>query len=254
MINNLFICFKKKRMLAQIISDIHLELRVDFPRIPKILDVNILILAGDIGRIDCVLYRPFFEYISNLGWKKIIYVPGNHEFYHKTKSYNELQFEYRQFFNDFPNISFLDNEAIFVGTTLFYGSVMWTCTSKDFTESRVCNFDVSRESFIQLNGKMEVLERTPGIKKIIITHYPILRVPGISHPKYDNQPESTKKYFSTNYFNLISSEYIPDILCVISGHTHYSYILESRGVKILSNQYGYPTEEDISAFCRVFDL
>ncbi len=238
-------------MYLQIFSDIHLELRVDFPRIQKNPLVDILILAGDIGRIDSVLFRPFFEYISNVGWKKIIYVPGNHEFYHKTKGYNQLQYEYRQFFNDYPNISFLDNEAIFVGTTLFYGTTMWTCSDPKFTQERVQNFDVCSESFIQFNGMMEVFERTPGISKVIITHFPISRN-GVFHSKYETQSEQKKKYFASNYFHLIPSEYLTDIRCVISGHTHFSYNHIERGVCMISNQIGYPSEEDTSVFENFF--
>jgi hypothetical protein len=72
-------------MEFQYVSDIHLEFRDKPKKMPKIKSVApYLILAGDIGRVHCDhhlnILKIFLVYCVER-WRKVIYVPGNHEFY-----------------------------------------------------------------------------------------------------------------------------------------------------------------------------
>lgn len=64
-------------MIVQIYSDIHLEFYKSYPKIEK--KAKVLILAGDIGKINNNIYTEFMAYI-NKTWEKTFYVLGNHEF------------------------------------------------------------------------------------------------------------------------------------------------------------------------------
>jgi hypothetical protein len=66
---------------------------------------------------------------------------------------------------------------------------------------------------------------------------------GTSHPKFKNGNHSIKKYFAhpDKFLNKFGD--LSNILCWISGHTHYSYDLVSeKGMRLISNQMGYVSE------------
>jgi predicted phosphodiesterase len=104
-------------MKVQIISDIHLEFYKDsFNNFSSIIkkdpECDILFLAGDIGHIECKIYKPFLQYVSD-NWEEIYYVLGNHEFYQinnnidKIKSYEKLLEYYDALMLEYWNIHLL---------------------------------------------------------------------------------------------------------------------------------------------------
>jgi predicted phosphodiesterase len=72
-------------MKIQYASDLHLEFMensdylIEHPLKPV---GDILVLAGDIGHLDCVTYseHPFWDWAAE-NFKQVLVVPGNHEFY-----------------------------------------------------------------------------------------------------------------------------------------------------------------------------
>jgi predicted phosphohydrolase len=101
----------------QYISDIHLEFykEIDFTTIVKPV-APYLALAGDIGYPNDPLFNEFIDYVSK-NWKKVFYVPGNHEYYNK-KPYNkwkysepsimsEIDSKLEEIFETFPNVYLL---------------------------------------------------------------------------------------------------------------------------------------------------
>ena len=81
----------------QIYSDLHIELHKSYPKIPP--KCKTLFLAGDICKIDCSHFLPFFTYCSQ-NWEKVFYVPGNHEYYVKGKTMQEIDKEFCLFFEN----------------------------------------------------------------------------------------------------------------------------------------------------------
>ena len=113
----------------QLYSDIHLEFYNTFPKIPKLEDN--LILAGDIGKLNTVNYKPFFDYCSS-SWKKVFYILGNHEYYINKESIEETTNKYKQFFSNYNNIHLLNNSFVTIDNINIYGSTLWTKPTKDF--------------------------------------------------------------------------------------------------------------------------
>lgn len=72
---------------AQIVSDLHIErFHPLIPNPKDLFDVtsDVIILAGDIGRVEnWIQYAGFISKLSDL-YKKIIIVPGNHEYYYTS--------------------------------------------------------------------------------------------------------------------------------------------------------------------------
>jgi Icc-related predicted phosphoesterase len=130
-------------MRIQYCSDLHLELEKNRKYLNKNpLDVkgDILILAGDIIPLHDEFFNdPFFSFISE-NYKKIFWVPGNHEFYYKdineySKSYNV---KLRSNINLVHNVNILYEDVEFTFSTLW--SKISSINEKDIEQS-VSDFD-----------------------------------------------------------------------------------------------------------------
>lgn len=102
--------------------------------------------------------------------------------------------------------------------------------------------DVNQMYFEDSSKIYEVLninELTKDKKVIVMTHFPPQQS-GTSHPKYNLQGKMMKNYFSHPNGTIKEFDNHSNILCWISGHTHYSYNFTSpEGVRLISNQMGY---------------
>ncbi len=225
-------------MLVQIHSDFHLEnYKEYFKIIPK---AEILILAGDIGRLDNRIYIKFIKYVAKR-WKKIFLVLGNHEYYNKSKSYQKLNQEYRSFLGKFGNIFLLDKDIYLMEDILIIGCTLWSDIDErvydyinDFRQ--INNLSIKEYQYLHEQDKNFLLSNLDNSYKkiIIITHYPLIRE-NTSHPKYQNDPIWLKNYFS----NSIDLDYNNKQIICIAGHTHYNYNFIKNNVRYLSNRFGY---------------
>jgi len=106
-------------MKLRIMSDIHLEFgKFKIPLLETDKD-TILIIAGDLGTGK--MARPWLERYSK-NFRKVIYIMGNHEFYHND--FNKL----REFWNTIKieNATVLDNSVIEIDDKIFFGATLWT--------------------------------------------------------------------------------------------------------------------------------
>ncbi len=251
-----------RKILIQVFSDIHIELWNKFPRFP--VKSKYLILAGDIGQLNHPLFYPFLNYCSE-NWEKTFYIPGNHEFYSKTQNMTELEFKYKyQIESCYKNVFYLNNSVVELENDInIYGSTFWTnppFTSTDDAKTylndyncisyfkqgldQVVNLDVSKVSELS-NDSIEQLQEyldRENKKTIIVTHFPPQQI-GTSHSKYRLQGKIMKNYFSHQDGLLKKFKNLSNVLCWISGHTHYSYdIISPENVRLISNQLGYKNE------------
>ena len=234
-------------MKLQIISDLHSEFMKKLPIIKPVAET--LVLAGDIGKIGHPLWKPMIDYFSN-NWKHVIYVPGNHEYYLNC-NIGMCKRIYREFFENYPNVTWLDNDFIETTNAFFIGSTLWSKPScidelNDFHNIKSNNqkltlagmTNMHQESLKFLEKTITEIGRKSDSKKcVIITHFPPTRR-GTSDTKYINSPY--RDYFA-NELSELNKERI-DLW--ISGHTHYSYDFVRDGVRYYANQIGYPCELD----------
>ena len=247
------------KLTFQLLSDLHLELSTGlFPKIP--IKAPILILAGDITNINHKSFNTFFKYCND-NWIKTFYVPGNHEYYSESNTIHEIKSKMTNYFQDnqLNNIVFLDNSIYEIDNDLFViGSTFWTPSpypsnyqgkyllndynlihqekTQPISPQNVNDFSDNDYAFVN-----EQIEKLKDKKIIMLTHFPPYRN-GTSHPKYINQPDFIKKYFTWQNNTVSSFNKYNNILCWISGHTHYSYDFTENNIRLLSNQFGYRNE------------
>lgn len=245
----------------QLFSDIHLEFsKKSFPKIPKLEDY--LILAGDIGKINTNNFKDFFDYCSN-NWEKVFYVLGNHEYYHSNKSFNRLNEDYHIFIKKYPNVFLLDNSHYDINPNLrLVGSTLWSNPSSiegfnDFIYIKEVNDHINKKLGISIDSfkrlhKESVDYLTNEISKndknlLVITHFPPSQK-NTSHSKYENQNKHKKDYFASNIIDDLPKEH--KVKTWIFGHTHFSTNIQYNNINLISNQMGYPNEDDINMNCK----
>ena len=102
-------------------SDLHLEFEEPFtPPAEDIADV--MILAGDI--ITFSDFTPFEQIVQ--AWRKpILFITGNHEFYTRRPMQEGID-AFKRWAEDYPQFTFLEDEAITIDGVHFFGGTMWT--------------------------------------------------------------------------------------------------------------------------------
>ncbi len=116
-------------MRIQLLSDLHLERAPDW--CPKPLpDIDVLVLAGDIGSYqtgswltgDDFGLRRFSPRTAGAPWKRVLYLPGNHEF--DSHDYETTYARLRATCDDL-GLEWLDRETIVIGAVRFVGATLW---------------------------------------------------------------------------------------------------------------------------------
>ena len=236
----------------QIFSDLHIEIWNKLPELPVF--TKYLFLAGDICSANHPLFYKFFDYCS-ARWEKIFYVPGNHEFYHPRKNYNELIFEYKYAFEKkYKNVFYLDNDFISLNDEIdVYGSTFW----------RYPAFDSTREAKAHINDYANIRYFHSGRNKIV--NWDISYVKKLSKDSYyllQNHLAKTKKktivvtHYPPRDDESLQNFHLKNVSLWISGHTHRSHNIERYDCKFVSNQLGFKHEVPYTGISEngVFDL
>lgn len=238
------------------ISDLHMEfgggMVVTFQEDDK---DTILVLAGDINVgtgatdfIDALLLR----------FKEVIYVLGNHEFYHndmdKIRNWWRAAEKYRYNFYVLDNAVYDQHDLRVIGTTL------WTAAFDKELEARLNDFhvifkdsgrlriDYTRELYLcNVQFLVDNLEVPFDGATVVVTHHaPVERcvVPRFEgnwlNPLFHNELDwLIKKY---------------DIDAWIHGHMHDTFQFNHFGTEIICNPKGYKDENpafDVNKFIVV---
>jgi predicted phosphohydrolase len=240
-------------MILRYFSDLHLEfikphkLNKLIKKIPIDKDsINeICILAGDIGNPYSINYDVFMKFIST-NFKKSFVIAGNHEYYNNKKTIDETTAFLKEYFNNFDNISFLDNSYEYYENYYFIGTTLWSKIT-DFSNEindlyAIPNFNYIKYNELNnvcINFLNEVLQNI-NTQCVIITHH----VPSFSliHQKYKTANLiNLNQWFYCDMDNFISSKK-DKIKCWIYGHTHTSSNIIINEIPFLCNPIGYPNE------------
>lgn len=109
-------------MKIWIASDLHLEFGRPFNQTPP-HGVDVMVCAGDLLTKGI---SPSIEWLANniAPETPIVFVGGNHEFY--GASVQESIRDAREIAGRYPNVHFLENDAVDIGEATFIGGTLWT--------------------------------------------------------------------------------------------------------------------------------
>jgi len=259
-------------MKLALVSDLHLE----FMDLDIVNDQNadVLILSGDIlvarplydfpidyaaqleepprRMLQAVRFRNFLARCS-AEFPHVIYVMGNHEFYHGR--WNQTADILRDECEKFPNIHFLDKETWKLDDVTFIGGTLWTDMNRSdpltiHTVTSVMsdyhviknehrNYsplranDTISDHYAMLNMIRQTVDGKPG-KYVVVGHHAPSKLS--THAKYADE-----HYMNGGYSSELS-EFIldrTDIVLWTHGHTHHPFDYVIGKTRIVCNPRGY---------------
>lgn len=252
-------------MKIQVVSDLHLEfgrLEENYEKICA-ADAEVLVLAGDISS-----HRDIVDDVLRLqedSGKRIVFVPGNHEYYGTTRKRLDKELMLMQDIN--PKVHVLLERDIFIKGICFLGSTGWWDGSNgaigvnqkmglnDFRqiydlcdEGNLDGVVWGRKAQTYLSSRMHWLRHhLPETKLCVVTHhYPHNRS---LHPHF--RGSQLNPCFG-NRWEWMFEKYHPELW--IHGHTHapFNYVVSEDNLekdytdlkksRVVCNPQGYPME------------
>jgi len=271
------------KMKIKLVSDLHLEF-ADI-NIQNDQDYDVLILGGDIcvaqdlhdhpemdygmysnvnladlGRrqTTALRFRDFFKRCS-FQFPHVVYVMGNHEFYH-GKFYGAIDYM-RDECAKFPNVYLLEQDTKIIDDVVFVGGTLWTDMNRrdpltmHAIEGMMNDFRIVRND--QRNfARMSALDvavrhdRTLAYIKLIVKEHKDKKCVVVGHhaPSYQSIHEQYKHDTLMNggYASDLS-EFIldhPQIKLWTHGHMHQPFDYMIGETRIVCNPRGYEGHED----------
>ncbi len=237
-------------MKIHILSDIHLEFlhksNVEL-YINKInSDADILILAGDIGDPYTYNYLYFLKEIS-IKFQKVFLISGNHEYYNKEYSIDDINNKIIQVCKGFNNIVFLNNSYYDYNEYRFIGSTLWSLVDNTLEPindiKRIKNMNIELYNKLHTNSKNyieQILEQSKDKNCVMITHH----VPSykLIDEKFKNDYyEKYNRWFYSDLDDFFNNN---QIKCWIYGHTHSKSQKNINNIDFICNPIGYRFEID----------
>jgi len=239
-----------------LLSDTHVNLW-KYPH-DKILDLfpgddTTLILAGDIGDPDeGSLYNALN--MARTRYRKIIYVPGNHEFYLREsgskKTLSSVLAWFQKLDDQWSNFHFFYRRSEYIDGVQIIGATGWTCAAE---------LGDNWSNMITEEGKkdIEFFEHSIAISKeptLVISHYP-----STLHALQDNYKNSLNQF---NYAQDLERLYRSPVKVWAFGHVHqkhdfnvpYSSLQGDGEVRILCNPHGYPKDGITASIPKPFAI
>lgn len=248
-------------MKLAIYSDLHLEFQHGW-ELPKDLNTDVLILAGDIIVFDD--FSPLKALLRN--WHKLVlFVAGNHEYYTKQSMLKHHNVFKAWLASELPQVRFLHNESVNIDGVNFFGSTMWTDfkhndfsaknhATRSMNDFRLIYMETERftpDDSIILHEKF-IAELTNWFKtvmsgpRVVITHH----APVAKHNTQYRESPLQPAFVACDVIPLIE-KYQPDLW--IYGHTHECDRQEIGKTMLISNQLGYQLETGIYECGKDFD-
>lgn len=230
-------------MKLHILNDLHIEFE-DFEPPETVADVAVL--AGDIG----VGVQGLHWAHTRLPDRPVIYVPGNHEFYHHDIALIE---ELKELAPDKMHI--LNDDPVIIDGVRFLGSTLWTDfalfgeANQRFAMQRarkqMTDFSIIRnhgrcltpEDAVQMHQHSRrwlatsLAEPFNGKTVVVSHHAPSIRS---VHPRYAHDPLTPA--FASNVENIINGD---QVALWIHGHMHESIDYLINGSRVVCNPRGY---------------
>lgn len=230
-------------MKLQIMSDLHIETFDSVPDVKMFIEpsADILILAGDIGRIH--RYEQLKEFLLDLcpKFQAVLYILGNHEYYKVNgiapKPMNELLTDLEVIQKEIENLYILNRASVVIDDICIIGCTLWSLATIDIPPFivRIPNMDIIKYNslYYQDLAYIETMISYCAEKK--------LRLVVVSHhcPTYsvsDKKENKFRSLYCSNLDRLLDRTKVHTWIC---GHIHTNFDLRTRnGTRLVSNQRG----------------
>ena len=230
-------------MIIQYLSDLHFEFGSKNYLLDKIAscESDVLVIAGDLHSSKGII-QSLHEFSSMK--KHIIFIPGNHEYYHSTKQYVDDQLTQ---FDDHPYIHVLNNDVWEYDNVVFIGSTGWWTMNAAKDAVKLMNDYIYIHDIIPANNGLDwgwesyeffrsnlakYDKRLTGKTIVCVSH----NAPSILSIDPEFEGDSLNPCFANNWQNLIFW-YKPDFW--IHGHMHSSKDYKLDDTRVIANSYGY---------------
>lgn len=238
-------------MKIRILSDLHLEFTNYEPKTLPSCGEDLVVLSGDIG----VGVRGVEWAMRAIQDRPVVYVLGNHEFY--EHDWDVLIGDARACSTG-SNVYILEDQSLDWNGIRVLGCSLWTdfrCMgamvqgfAMAMAEREMMDFRLirkkphisrlsPRDTILRCERSYRWLEReiaSADRPLLVVTHHaPTLRT---AHPGFLLAPSNAA--FSNDFDSLIK----PPVVAWVHGHTHYSCEEEVNGIRVITNQRGYPGE------------
>ena len=234
-------------MRIHLLSDLHNEFR---PFTPQVLDVDVVILAGDID-----------VNVRGVAWARqcfsgpVLYVPGNHEYYggHLSHTLQKMRLVGGE------RVRVLDRDEVIIGGVRFLGATMWTDFAatgnppmaslsaqnamNDFRQIRTENYrrirpaDLLEQSVKTRDWLCGKLAEAFAGQTVVITHHaPTLR----SLQDSPHAGTHMDAAYANRWEDLMGGE---AVALWLHGHCHTAADYDVAGTRVVCNPRGYPGEK-----------
>ena len=219
-------------MKVQYMSDLHLEFG-DMP-IPEVVG-DVLVLAGDIH-----VGADGVNWINAAAkqFKYVIYILGNHEFYHNDMPALISYLSQDHIFD--KNVHFLDNDTVILDGVKFVGTTLWSnVEARAFyamNDSRIIKYDGSSMPLFKVKemfeANMQFLHENSDAD-VVVTH----QCPHIKSINTERYPDDS---MNTGYYTDIIDQFRDtNIKHWICGHTHSAVEYVEANITVHNNCRGY---------------
>ena len=268
-------------MKIKLVSDLHLEFSDIM--IPNDQNYDLLILAGDImvaqDLHDHVAadFNPYSNgALADLGRKMqrvarfrdflkrcsfqfphVIYVMGNHEFYH-GKFFGSID-HMREECSKFPNIYMLEQDTKVIDDIVFVGGTLWTDMNKGDPLTMHAIEGMMNDFRIIRNDKREYARmssrdvatrhaKTLSYFRLMLSEHKDKKCVVVGHhsPSFQSSHEMYKnEYLMNGGYHSDLSEFIldhPQVKLWVHGHTHHPFDYVIGETRIVCNPRGYEND------------
>jgi len=233
-------------MIIKYLSDLHLEFKSEL--IDDYFDIadgaDVVVIAGDLNN-SVGVYKDLERLAMAIFPTPLIYVTGNHDYYHGDKLKVNKKLTYLD--SLYTNFHFLNRKSIVIDNILFIGATGWQnfqgygiekfSGMNDFHlinkhEYNVLNYGQYDYQFIE----DELVRNDARLQTVVVTHLsPTERAINFGTKEVDHKGSYIRAYYN-DYDNLIET-YEPDFW--ICGHCHDSFFDIIHHTIICRNALGY---------------
>ena len=233
-------------MKIRLLSDLHTEFRLPYKthQMSEYRGEDVLVLAGDIasGASNTMDVIKFF---LDQGFPKVVYVPGNHEYYGTTiQDFNTKMFEKCA---ATPNAFFLNQNNITFDGVLFVGATLWTNFMNNPISQSYCGRAINdfrqiknfktRDAYDlyhkHLNHIKLHYETRSTRKTVVVTHF--LPARECIAPRWRGG-DLLNDYFANDLGSWIAGM---ENTTWLFGHTHDAMDFEIGSTRMVCNPHGY---------------